>query len=201
MPDKVELIAYADRLGGDLAGLKAILDGPLQGLFGGLHILLFFRTCDGADAGFDPADHTEVDSRLGSWNDGDGAGGGIRRDGGRHHPPCLGVGLMAGRNDVEQLERSRVGHDISRNYYTSEEIAEAVQRPAVEALFRLIRFRNNHPAFDGEFSLSGGGTQLVTTWTLGEEIAELSADLVSGTATVRWTSDGTTHQAALDAWA
>ncbi len=69
MPDKVELIAYADRLGGDLAGLKAILDGPLQGLFGGLHILPFFRTCDGADAGFDPADHTEVDSRLGSWND------------------------------------------------------------------------------------------------------------------------------------
>jgi sucrose phosphorylase len=28
-----------------------------------------FHPIDGADAGFDPADHTEVDSRLGDWND------------------------------------------------------------------------------------------------------------------------------------
>lgn len=83
---------------------------------------------------------------------------------------------------------------INRHYYTSEEIAEAVQRPVVDALFRLIRFRNNHPAFDGKFSLSGGGTQLVATWTHGEEIAELSADLASGAATVQWTAAG--HDAA-----
>ena len=69
MPSKVELIAYADRFGGDLAGLGALLDGPLAGLFGGVHILPFFRPYDGADAGFDPEDHTEVDPRLGSWAD------------------------------------------------------------------------------------------------------------------------------------
>lgn len=69
MPDKVELITYCDRLGGSLAGLKQVLDGPLAGLFGGVHILPFFRPYDGADAGFDPADHTEVDPRLGTWED------------------------------------------------------------------------------------------------------------------------------------
>ena len=69
MPSKVELIAYADRFGGDLAGLGALLDGPLAGLFGGVHILPFFRPYGGADAGFDPEDHTEVDPRLGSWAD------------------------------------------------------------------------------------------------------------------------------------
>ena len=69
MPTKVELIAYADRFGGDLAGLRALLGGPLAGLFGGVHILPFFRLYDGADAGFDPEDHTEVDPRLGSWPD------------------------------------------------------------------------------------------------------------------------------------
>jgi sucrose phosphorylase len=110
----------------------------------------------------------------------------------------MSVLTRSGRNDVELLQRSRVGRDINRHYYTSEEIAEAVQKPVVDALFRLIRFRNNQPAFDGEFGISGGGTQLVATWTLGEEIAELSADLASPTATVRWTSDGTTQQAALD---
>jgi sucrose phosphorylase len=69
MSDNVELIAYADRFGGDLAGLREVLDGPLAGLFSGVHILPFFRPFDGADAGFDPEDHTEVDQRLGSWDD------------------------------------------------------------------------------------------------------------------------------------
>jgi sucrose phosphorylase len=66
---RVELIAYADRFGGSLAGLRALLNGPLRGLFGGVHVLPFYRPYDGADAGFDPQDHTEVDPRLGSWGD------------------------------------------------------------------------------------------------------------------------------------
>ena len=65
----VELIAYPRRFGGDLAGLAALLDGPLAGLFGGVHVLPFYRPVDGADAGFDPEDHTEVDPRLGTWAD------------------------------------------------------------------------------------------------------------------------------------
>jgi sucrose phosphorylase len=69
MTGKVELIAYADRFGGDLAGLHRLLSGPLRGLFGGVHVLPFYRPYDGADAGFDPEDHTEVDPRLGSWDD------------------------------------------------------------------------------------------------------------------------------------
>jgi sucrose phosphorylase len=69
MPAKVELIAYADRFGGGLAGLHRLLGGPLRGLFGGVHVLPFYRPYDGADAGFDPEDHTEVDERLGSWDD------------------------------------------------------------------------------------------------------------------------------------
>jgi sucrose phosphorylase len=67
--ENVQLIAYADRFGGSLAGLHEILDGPLEGLFAGVHVLPFFTPFDGADAGFDPVDHTEVDPRLGSWDD------------------------------------------------------------------------------------------------------------------------------------
>jgi sucrose phosphorylase len=69
MTGRVELITYADRLGGDLPGLRAVLDGPLAGLFGGVHILPFFTPYDGSDAGFDPRDHTVVDPRLGTWAD------------------------------------------------------------------------------------------------------------------------------------
>lgn len=64
-----QLIAYADRLGGSIARLTELLRGPLRGAFGGVHLLPFYRPYDGADAGFDPEDHTEVDPRLGAWND------------------------------------------------------------------------------------------------------------------------------------
>jgi len=67
--DKVQLIAYADRLGGTIPALREILDGPLAGVFAGVHLLPFFTPFDGADAGFDPVDHAAVDPRLGSWED------------------------------------------------------------------------------------------------------------------------------------
>lgn len=69
MAEPVHLITYADRLGGDLSGLGELFDGPLRGVFGGVHVLPFFAYIDGADAGFDPTDHREVDPRLGTWQD------------------------------------------------------------------------------------------------------------------------------------
>ncbi len=70
MKNQVQLITYADRLGGGrLSDLHALLRGPLAGVFGTVHILPFFDPIDGADAGFDPVDHTRVDPRLGDWSD------------------------------------------------------------------------------------------------------------------------------------
>ena len=70
MNNRVQLIAYVDRLsGGGLREFQDLLDGPFHGLFGGVHLLPFFWPIDGADAGFDPIDHTKVDPRLGSWDD------------------------------------------------------------------------------------------------------------------------------------
>ena len=71
MKNQVQLIAYVDRFsGGGFRELQSLLDGgPLAGLFGGVHLLPFFWPVDGADAGFDPIDHTQVDPRMGSWDD------------------------------------------------------------------------------------------------------------------------------------
>ena len=70
MHNQAQLIAYVDRLpGGSFADLRQLLDGPLTGAFGGVHVLPFFHPIDGADAGFDPIDHTQVDRRLGTWDD------------------------------------------------------------------------------------------------------------------------------------
>jgi len=70
MKNQAQLIAYVDRLsGGTFRDLQALLEGPLTGAFGGVHVLPFFHPIDGADAGFDPIDHTCVDPRLGTWDD------------------------------------------------------------------------------------------------------------------------------------
>jgi sucrose phosphorylase len=56
MRNAVQLITYVDRLsGGGFTELRALLAGPLRGLFGGVHVLPFFDPIDGADAGFDSA--------------------------------------------------------------------------------------------------------------------------------------------------
>ena len=70
MRNQVQLIAYVDRLsGGGFRVLHDLLEGPFRGLFGGVHLLPFYWPIDGADAGFDPIDHTQPDSRFGSWKD------------------------------------------------------------------------------------------------------------------------------------
>ena len=64
MKNKVQLITYADRLGdGTIKSMTDILRTRFDGVYDGVHILPFFTPFDGADAGFDPIDHTKVDPR------------------------------------------------------------------------------------------------------------------------------------------
>ena len=70
MKNQVQLIPYVDRFsGGGFAELNRLLNGPLAGVFGRGYLLPFFTPIDGADAGFNPIDHTQVDARLGTWED------------------------------------------------------------------------------------------------------------------------------------
>jgi sucrose phosphorylase len=105
-------------------------------------------------------------------------------------PQVYYVGLLAGSNDMELLARSLVGRDVNRHHYTAAEVEAELQRPVVRALCALIRFRNTHPAFDGDFTITGGGPRLVATWTAGEHAAVLDVDLAAGAGTVTWTDEG-----------
>lgn len=68
-------------------------------------------------------------------------------------PQVYYVGLFAGSNDVELLECTDHGRDINRHHYSFDEIETALERDVVKRLFHLMRFRNEYPAFDGEFTL------------------------------------------------
>jgi sucrose phosphorylase len=75
MKNQPQLVAYVDRFSGKgLREFQSLLEGPLKGVFGGVHLLPFFYPIDGADAGFDPIDHATVDPRLGTWEDVRGLG-------------------------------------------------------------------------------------------------------------------------------
>jgi len=96
-------------------------------------------------------------------------------------PQVYYVGLLAGENDMNLLANSGVGRDINRHFYSPDEINRAIQRPVVQSLFELIRFRNRHPAFDGVFSMPGTDDSEVTMrWDNGDAWAMLEVNLALG---------------------
>lgn len=92
-------------------------------------------------------------------------------------PQVYYVGLLAGKNDLKLLEETKVGRNINRHYYSLDEIAQEVQRPVVEKLLDLMKFRNTHPAFDGEFILEEcSDEELVILRKNGDDYARLHAN-------------------------
>lgn len=93
-------------------------------------------------------------------------------------PQVYYVGLLAGKNDVQLLEKTNVGRDINRHYYSKREIAETMDTPLFSKLKGLMLFRNTHPAFDGDFYLMDSGDDILNIkWTNGSHWAELTIDL------------------------
>jgi len=68
-------------------------------------------------------------------------------------PQVYYVGLLAGMNDIELVERTKNGRDINRHNYTLAEIAREIERPVVQRLLRLMEFRSHYPAFEGTFAI------------------------------------------------
>jgi sucrose phosphorylase len=104
-------------------------------------------------------------------------------------PQVYYVGLLAGENDMTLLAQSGIGRDINRHYYTPEEIDRAIQRPVVQSLFELIRFRNHHPAFNGSLSMPETHDSGITLrWDNGVDWAMLEVDFASGSYSITHSS-------------
>jgi sucrose phosphorylase len=103
-------------------------------------------------------------------------------------PQVYYVGLLGGTNDMELLARSGVGRDINRHYYKPSEIKTALKLPLVQKQIELMRLRNTHPAFAGEFQASVPAENRITIqWTLQEHWVRLRADLSAPSATITGT--------------
>ena len=100
-------------------------------------------------------------------------------------PQLYYVGLLAGHNDDEAVERMGDGRAINRRNYTSAEVATALSRPIVQRLLDLVRLRNTHPAFDGEVAIEPSDTRgLLVRWTNRDAAIELDVDFARGRATI-----------------
>ena len=67
MAPRPQLLTYPDSLGGDLRALGDLLDGPLAGVFRGVHVLPPFPSS--GDRGFAPLTYDRIDPRFGTWDD------------------------------------------------------------------------------------------------------------------------------------
>jgi sucrose phosphorylase len=105
-------------------------------------------------------------------------------------PQVYYVGLLAGENDQAGVITTGEGRAINRHNYSMREIDRAVRTPVVQRLFRLIRFRNEYPAFDGEFIL-GESTekQISLAWKNGPAECHLELNLENNLAVIRYTDE------------
>ena len=93
-------------------------------------------------------------------------------------PQVYYVGFLGGTNDMELLARTGVGRDISRHYYKGPEIETALGRPLVQKQIELIRLRNTHPAFAGDFQVDvPAESRIQMQWRQQEHWIMLHSDL------------------------
>ena len=93
-------------------------------------------------------------------------------------PQVYYVGLLAGENDQQAAQETGEGRAINRHNYSVAEVEQALQKPAVQRLLRLIRFRNEYPAFDGDFKvLEAAENELALEWQKDGRVCRLRVDL------------------------
>lgn len=94
-------------------------------------------------------------------------------------PQVYYVGLLAGTNDENLLEKTGNGRDVMRHYYTLSEIEEAIKKPVVEKLMELMRFRNEYPAFNGKFKIQKSSKyKLILSWKKGQAHCNLKVNFL-----------------------
>ena len=99
-------------------------------------------------------------------------------------------GMLAGKNDIELVERTKNGRDINRHNYTLDEIAVKIEKPVVRRLLKLMEFRNTYQAFDGQFVINETpDDQLSLTWTHAPYHATAHIDLATYNSSITYYDD------------
>jgi len=105
-------------------------------------------------------------------------------------PQVYYVGLLAGENDEENIKKTGDGREINRHNFSVEEVEQALRKNVVQRLLKLIRFRNEYPAFHGEFTvLETEKRALSLRWEKDDKMCRLNVDLDTNRAMIEYFDD------------
>jgi len=105
-------------------------------------------------------------------------------------PQVYYVGLLAGENDNKNVILTGEGREINRQNFSIDEIDKAVQKQVVKRLLKLIRFRNEYPAFNGEFKvMDSSDNKIHLLWKKDEKSCSLLVDLITLTSEIKFQND------------
>lgn len=111
-------------------------------------------------------------------------------------PQVYYVGLLAGENDYESFKATGEKRALNRHNYTLNEIEESIQKEVVQRLLKLIRFRNEYPAFDGEFNvIDCPDNEIRLSWKKDDKFCTLFIDLETNQSRIEYANDeGEIHE-------
>ncbi len=102
-------------------------------------------------------------------------------------PQVYYVGLLAGENDIELVERTKNGRDINRHNYSLDEIGVQIEKPVVKRLLKLMEFRSTYPAFKGKFVIEDSPEdQVHLSWIMPPYKASAQVDLRTYESTIHF---------------
>lgn len=105
-------------------------------------------------------------------------------------PQVYYVGLLAGENDVENVKKTGEGREINRHNFTLDEIEQSLEKEVVQRLLKLIRFRNEYPAFNGEFKvLDSAKDEILLSWKMEDKYCKLFIDLKTNKSIIEYVDD------------
>lgn len=169
-PNRPQLLTYPDSLGGTIADVTAVLRGPLDGVFGSVHILPPFPST--GDRGFAPTTYDRIEPAFGTWAD--------VEDLSRTHGVLLDVmvnHISRHSPEFEAFVRDGRRSPTADLFLTPDKVWPGGVAPA-EDLARLFLRRSTGP-----FStVTTGDGERVTVWTTfgeGEVSEQVDLDLGS----------------------
>lgn len=216
--NKVQLITYADSLGGDLKTLNSVLLKYFPDICsGGVHILPPFPSSGDSKSAKKVVDvcieRGGTLSRIltDEYKDKDGFDvhqiqcsyySALNCDDDAYLaaraiqfftpgiPQVYYVGLLAGENDAHRAKITGERREINRHNFSLEEIEQSLQKKVVQRLLKLIRFRNEYDAFNGDFEImTCPKDEVRLVWSKGIKKCSLFIDLKTNKTVINYIDD------------
>ena len=110
-------------------------------------------------------------------------------------PQVYYVGLLAGENDNESVEKTGEGREINRYNYSVAEVEESLEKDVVQRLLKLIRFRNEYPAFNGQFKACQSlEDEVCLSWEKDNYFCKLNINLLDCKTVISYVDETSTLQ-------